>query len=127
MVEAINQGYPQQEIQDAAYQAQRDLEQAKSVVVGVNKFQMKEPPVQGLLRIDDSVAEAQTRRIQELRKTRSQDAATRALDDLTRAAQSPSENLMPFIYKAVKVECSLGEISNAMRKVFGEHREHVVL
>jgi len=127
MVRAIEQGYPQQEIQDAAYQAQRALETGDAVVVGVNKFQLKEPPVTGLLRVDESVEAEQVARLAELRKSRANDATTRALDALKRGASRVDENLVPLIYDAVKAEASLGEISDAMRGVFGEHREQVVL
>lgn len=127
MVRAIEQGYPQQEIQDAAYQAQRAMETGDAVVVGVNKFQLQEPPVKGLLKVDESVEAEQVARLAELRKTRANDATTRALDALTRGAEKLDENLVPLIYDAVKAEASLGEISDAMRGVFGEHREHVVL
>ncbi|MFZ5471417.1 MAG: acyl-CoA mutase large subunit family protein [Myxococcota bacterium] len=127
MVAAISQGYPQKEIQSAAYAAQRELEEGRSVVVGVNQYQVKEPPPRGLLRVDDSVAQVQSRRLAELRKTRDGEAVLRALDVLSRAAARPEENLIPHILDAVKAEASLGEISQAMRSVFGEHKETVVL
>jgi methylmalonyl-CoA mutase, N-terminal domain len=127
MVRAIEQGFPQQEIQNAAYDAQRALEKGESVVVGVNKFPQPEPPVKGLLRVDESVEVEQRARLADLRKTRGQDACRRALDALKRAADAPDENLIPLISDAVKAEASLGEISDAMRAVFGEHQEHVVL
>jgi len=127
MVRAIEQGYPQHEIQDAAYAAQRATESGDSVVVGMNAYQQQEPPVQGLLRVDQTVEEEQVKRLAELRKTRHNDAAARAVDAVKRAAESPEENLIPRILEAVKAEASLGEISDAMRGVFGVHQEHVVL
>jgi methylmalonyl-CoA mutase N-terminal domain/subunit len=127
MVRAIEQGYPQQEIQDAAYQAQRALETGDAVVVGVNRFQQDEPPVQGLLKVDESVEAEQVARLADLRRTRSNEATTRALDALKRAAEGADVNVVPLISDAVKAEASLGEISDALRGVFGEHREHVVL
>ncbi|KFE60166.1 acyl-CoA mutase large subunit family protein [Hyalangium minutum] len=127
MVRAIAQGYPQGEIQEAAYQAQRDLEQKRSVVVGVNQFQIKEPPPQGLLRVDETVERTQTERLKKLRAERDNAAATRTVDALRKAAATPDENLMPLILDAVKAYATLGEISDAMRDVFGEHQEHVVL
>jgi methylmalonyl-CoA mutase N-terminal domain/subunit len=127
MVRAIEQGFPQQEIQSAAYEAQRALEEGSSLVVGVNKFQVEESRPLGLLRVDEQVEAEQARSLAELRRTRNNPAVTQALDALKRAATSPSENLIPFIYSAVKAESSLGEISDALRAVFGEHREHVVL
>jgi methylmalonyl-CoA mutase N-terminal domain/subunit len=127
MVAAIQKGYPQQEIQNAAYTAQRDLEEKRAVVVGVNMFQVKEPPPSGLLRVNESVGRVQAEKLKALRAER--DAAThqRSIDALRRAAESPSENLIPHILEAVKAEATLGEISDAMRAVFGEHRENVVL
>jgi methylmalonyl-CoA mutase, N-terminal domain len=127
MVQAIAQGFPQGEIQDAAYQAQRDLEDKRQVVVGVNQFQIQEPPPTGLLRVDESVEHGQVEAIKQLRRERDNAAATRATDALKRAAERPEENLVPFIFDAVKAYATLGEISDAMRAVFGEHKEHVVL
>lgn len=127
MVEAINRGYPQQEIQDAAFTAQREIETKKQVVVGVNQFQMKEPPPTGLLRVDESVEKQQAERLRKLRASRNNDAARRSVDALRTAAKSPSENLIPLIFEAVKSYATLGEISDAMRDVFGEHKENVVL
>jgi methylmalonyl-CoA mutase N-terminal domain/subunit len=127
MVEAIRQGFPQKEIQDAAYGAQRELEDKTSVVVGVNAFEVEEAPPQGLLRVDESVERAQSARLAALRRERDNAAATRTLDVLRRGAQLARENLVPLILDAVKAEATLGEISDALRDVFGEHRENVVL
>lgn len=127
MVRAIEEGFPQQEIQNAAYEAQRSLEKGELVVVGVNKFQQEEAPITGLLRIDESVGREQEARLKELRATRGQAAVTRSLDALKTASEAPGENLIPLILEAVKAEATLGEIADAMRGVFGEHREHVVL
>jgi methylmalonyl-CoA mutase N-terminal domain/subunit len=127
MVRAIEQGFPQKEIQDAAYQAQRAQETGEHVVVGVNKFAQPEPPISGLLKVDGSTEKEQQTRLAELRATRSNDSVRSALDALKKAAGTPAENLIPFIFAAVKAEATLGEVSDAMREVFGEHREHVVL
>jgi len=127
MVEAIRQGYPQQEIQDASYQAQRELEEKRQVVVGVNEFHEPEPPPTGLLRVDESVGERQAEKLKKLRAERSNDAVARALTAIREGAKRPEENLMPLILDAVKAEATLGEISDAMRDVFGDHKEIVVL
>jgi methylmalonyl-CoA mutase N-terminal domain/subunit len=127
MVEAISQGYPQQEIQDAAYQAQRALEEKESVVVGVNKFQVQESPPTDLLRVDEAAEREQAEQLKKLKQDRAQAPVQRALDAIRKAAGVEKENLIPLIYEAVRVEASLGEISDAMREVFGEHKEHVVL
>ncbi|HSP77243.1 MAG TPA: methylmalonyl-CoA mutase family protein [Myxococcaceae bacterium] len=127
MVEAIAQGYPQGEIQDAAYQAQRDIEEQRTVVVGMNKFQVQEPPPSGLLRVDEAVERTQVERMKKLRAERDGATAQRTVDALRKAAKNPEENLIPLILEAVKAYATLGEISDAMRDVFGEHRENVVL
>lgn len=127
MVAAIAKGYPQGEIQEAAYQAQRDMEQNRQVVVGVNQFAIKEPPPSGLLRVDEKVERLQVERMKQLRAERDNAAATRAVDTLRKAAATEDENLIPLILDAVKAYATLGEISDAMRDVFGEHKEHVVL
>jgi methylmalonyl-CoA mutase N-terminal domain/subunit len=126
MVEAIDKGYPQKEIQDAAFQAQREIEEKEAVVVGMNAFEVEEPPPTGLLKVDESVGRVQAERLAVLKKERSQAGVTRALDGLRAAAKGP-ENLIPLIFDAVKAEATLGEISDAFRDVFGEHQEQVVL
>ena len=127
MVEAIAQGYPQQEIQDAAYRAQRALETHESVVVGLNEFREEEPPPEGLLRVNETVEKAQAKRLATLRKDRDGASVQRRLDALRTAAKDPRQNLVPLILDAVKSLATLGEISDALRDVFGEHREQVVL
>jgi methylmalonyl-CoA mutase N-terminal domain/subunit len=127
MVEAIAQGYPQQEIQDAAYRAQRALETRESVVVGLNEFRDEEPPPEGLLRVNETVERAQAARLAKLRKERDGASVQRRLDALRTAAKDPRQNLVPLILDAVKSLATLGEISDALRDVFGEHREQVVL
>jgi len=127
MVQAILKGYPQQEIQDAAFQAQREVETGQQVVVGVNQFQVDERPPSGLLKVDEQVELSQRERLKQLRAERSSDAVQRTLDALRAAARSPAENLIPRIYDAVRAEVTLGEVSDALREVFGEHRENVVL
>jgi methylmalonyl-CoA mutase, N-terminal domain len=127
MVEAIAQGYPQQEIQDAAYRAQRALEEHESVVVGLNEFRDEEPPPEGLLRVNESVERAQAARLAALRKERDAASVQRRLDALRTAARDERQNLVPLILDSVKSLATLGEISDALRDVFGEHREQVVL
>jgi methylmalonyl-CoA mutase N-terminal domain/subunit len=127
MVEAIAQGYPQQEIQDAAYRAQRGLETHESVVVGLNEFRDEEPPPEGLLRVNETVERTQMARLEALRKQRDGASVQRRLDALRAAAKDERQNLVPLILDAVKALATLGEISDALRDVFGEHREQVVL
>jgi methylmalonyl-CoA mutase, N-terminal domain len=127
MVEAIAQGYPQQEIQDAAYRAQRALETRESVVVGVNEFREEEPAPEGLLRVNEAVERTQATRLAALRKERDGASVQRRLDALRTAAKDERQNLVPHILDAVKSLATLGEISDALREAFGEHREQVVL
>jgi methylmalonyl-CoA mutase N-terminal domain/subunit len=126
MVRAISEGYPQQEIQDASYAAQRAMESGEQVVVGMNAFTVKEPPPTGLLRVDESVGHRQAEKLAALRKRRNNDAVHASLSALRQAAKG-RDNLIPLIFEAVKTYATLGEISDAMREVFGEHQERVVL
>jgi len=127
MVQAISQGYPQQEIQDAAYRAQRALETRESVVVGLNEFREPEPPPEGLLRVNETVERTQRARLEALRRERDGASVQRRLDAVRAGAKEPRQNLVPPILDAVKSLATLGEISDALRDVFGEHREQVVL
>ncbi len=127
MVEAIARGYPQQEIQDAAYRAQRALETHESVVVGLNEFREEEPPPEGLLRVNETVERTQRSRLEALRRERDGASVQKRLDALRTAARDERQNLVPLILDAVKSLATLGEISDALRDVFGEHREQVVL
>jgi methylmalonyl-CoA mutase N-terminal domain/subunit len=127
MVPAIEAGYPQQEIQNAAYEYQRAQETGAQVVVGVNKFEQQEPPIQGLLRVDESAEKEQVASLESGKRSRSAEQLGSTLDAVKRAAENPLENLIPVIYEAVKAEATLGEISDALRAVFGKHQEHVVL
>jgi len=127
MVAAIAEGFPQQEIQDASYRAQRGLEEKRALVVGVNAFTQDEPPPANLLRVNEAVERQQAERLRKLRADRAAAPVNRALDALRTAAGSEKENLVPLILEAVKARATLGEISDALRDVFGEHREQVVL
>ena len=120
MVEAISRQFPQREIEDAAYTAQKEVEEKKQIVVGVNEFASAGEPAFEMLRLDPNLEEQQVARVRAFRKSRDGSATTRALSDLKRAAEG-SENLVPKIVAAVKSRATLGEIANAMREVFGEH------
>ncbi len=123
---AIESGYVQKEIQAAAYQYQKAVESGEQIVVGVNRFvPEKEEPI-ALLRIDPQLEAAQLERLRRVRSGRSASAARAALESLERAASS-TENLLPRILAAVEAWCTLGEISDALRRVFGEYRESVVV
>ena len=119
MVEAIGKGYPQREIEDAAFTYQKEIEAKTKVIVGVNEFASEEKPFE-VMKVDPKLEGEQVARLQAVRKGRDNGAATRALDDLRRTAQG-QENLMPVIVAAVKAKVTLGEIANGLREVFGEH------
>jgi methylmalonyl-CoA mutase N-terminal domain/subunit len=120
MVEAISRGFPQREIEDAAYLAQKEIEEKQQIVVGVNEFTVSgEPPIE-TLKIDPALEEQQVARLRAFRRSRDNAAAERAISEV-RAAAKGSENLLPRIVAAVKARATLGEIANAMREVFGEH------
>jgi len=126
-VTAIEKGYIQKEIQDSAYKWQMDVESNAKVIVGVNKFQVEEKPVEGLLRVDASVGEKQKAKLADMRANRDNAAVQAALATLEKACQDEEENLMPHILAAVKTYATLGEICGVMRKVFGEYEAHVNL
>jgi methylmalonyl-CoA mutase N-terminal domain/subunit len=121
-VRAVEQGYIQREIEEAAYRYQRELEDGLRVVVGVNRFQAadtKQPPI---LKMDPEVGRRQAAKVAALRRLRNADAVRAALERLEAAARS-SDNLMPRILAAVEAYATLGEISDTLRGVFGEQRE----
>lgn len=119
-VPAIENGYIQNEIADAAYQYQIEVEQGSRVIVGVNKFTQEEEGITEVLNIDESIRMIQTGKLNRLKAERDSEAVRKALDNLLEAAKS-TENLMPFILVAVEAYATLGEIANVLRNVFGEY------
>ncbi len=124
MLAAIEAGYVQREIERAAYDYQKAVEAQEEIVVGVNRFQIKEETTIPTLKIDPAFERAQIERVRKVRAERDTVAATAALDDVEKAARS-SENLMPRIIAAVEASATLGEIADAMRRVFGEYSEAI--
>ena len=120
-VSAIESGYMQQEIQEAAVRQQQEIEEGKRVVVGVNRFQNDEEQPQTIFRVNTEVAEAQIERLRRLRAEREDGAVGAALAQLSDIAKG-EENLMPAILDAVKAYATLGEICGELRQVFGEYR-----
>jgi len=118
---AIEKGFIQQEIQNSAYKYQMEVEQGNRIVVGVNKFQIKEESPKDLLKVDPSVEKLQAEKIQQLKASRDNMQVTAVLGELKNAAKTDT-NLMPVIIKCVKAYCTLGEICDALRAVFGEYR-----
>lgn len=123
MVEAIEKGFPQREIQDSAYQYQKAVERGEQTIVGVNKYAMAEEPSGiSILKIDDSVRQHQLDRLQKTRDQRDAGAVSNALDKLRSAAQK-HENTMPATIEAVRAYATLGEICSALRDVYGVYEE----
>jgi methylmalonyl-CoA mutase N-terminal domain/subunit len=126
MVAAIEEGYVQTEIQRSAYRYNQEVEKGSRVVVGVNKFQVDEPPPEGLLRIDPRVQREQIEALHAVRVQRDDRAVRTALAALKSAAQG-DVNLMPCILDAVRGYASIGEICDTLRSVYGEYRERIVI
>jgi methylmalonyl-CoA mutase N-terminal domain/subunit len=121
VIPAIETGYIQGEIANSAYEYQKKVETKDRIVVGVNQFQIEEPPPEGLLKVRQTVGELQTEKLRILRNERSGMAVRSSLNEIRRVAGS-TENLMPTIIEAVKAEATIGEICDALREVFGEYR-----
>jgi methylmalonyl-CoA mutase N-terminal domain/subunit len=122
IVAAIEQGFPQREIAEAAFRYQQQLEREEKVMVGVNRFtESASAPIE-ILKIPASVETRQVRSLKEVRKRRNARAHRRALDSLTDGARG-GDNLMPRILDAVEAYASVGEICEALKGVFGEYRE----
>ena len=126
MINAIEEGYPQTEIQKSAYQFNQELERNERIVVGVNKFIDKEEHHGELLKINEKVQSDQIEFLNKVRAHRNNDEVKIKLAALKTAAEGDA-NLMPFILDAVKVYAGVGEICNTMRDIFGEYKEHVVI
>jgi methylmalonyl-CoA mutase N-terminal domain/subunit len=120
-VEAIESGYYHKAILDEAYQWEQAVNDGERVVVGVNKYRDDEEPTPEYFRVDQAMATQQREKLDRLRAERDSGAAEQALQRL-RAAAAGDENLMPAIIDAVHGYCTLGEISGAMREVFGEYK-----
>ena len=118
---AIEKGYVQKEIEDSSYEYQKQVESGEQVVVGMNKFQIKEEPPKGLLKVDPSVGEKQKEKLKQLKAERDSKAVGEKLTSLENAAKK-GDNLMPFIIDAVKQYATLGEICDVLRGVFVEYK-----
>jgi len=121
MVAAIERGYPQREIAEASYRYQVSVDKKEKIIVGVNDFVAQEKPLE-ILQIDETVAHRQAERLDKLRAERSSDEVNRRLAALRKATQG-KDNLMPYIYDAVKSYATLGEICDAMLDTFGTYEE----
>ncbi len=126
MLKAIERGYVQQEIQNAAYEFQQNVDRLEQVVVGVNRFEIEEEKQIDILRIDPELERKQIERVRALRTKRDTGPWQEGLKAVEGAARD-GRNLMPAIIQAVESYATVGEISDTMRRVFGEYKETVVI
>ncbi len=126
MLRAIETGYVQREVQKAAYEYQQSVERNERIIVGVNRFRGERQEPIPTLRIDPAIEQEQIERVRALRARRDGPRAKAAVADVESRARS-GENLMPAILAAVEAHATVGEISDAMRRVFGEHQETLAL
>jgi methylmalonyl-CoA mutase N-terminal domain/subunit len=126
MLRAIETGYVQREIQESSYRAQKAIEAGESVIVGVNRFRSEAQKPIELLVVDETAGESQRENVRRLRAARDSAAVSRSFDRLSQAARG-RENLLPFILGAVESQATVGEISDCLRKVFGEYKESVIV
>ena len=122
MVEAIEAGFPQREVMDAAYTYQKALDRKDKIVVGVNAFEKEEETPIPLLTLDESIAQKQLASLDKVKKERSGDAVNRTLEALKRDTEK-GENTMPLLVDCVKAYATVGEIAAALQDVFGPYRE----
>jgi len=125
-IKAIEAGFVQKEIATSAYQYQRDIENKKKIVVGLNEFTTKEAPFTNILKISAEVERHQRQKLDKVRGQRDYKKVQNSLKGLKKAAQG-TENLMPYILEAVKSYVTLGEIAGCLREVFGEYKERTTI
>ena len=125
-VRAIERGYVQSEIENAAYEYQRQVDNEKAIVVGVNSFTLEEQKSVPILRVEEALERRQVERLRALRARRDQKVWQHALEQVENAARQGS-NLMPHVIHAVESYCTVGEIASRLRLVFGEYKEEVVV
>ncbi|MEM3789421.1 MAG: methylmalonyl-CoA mutase family protein, partial [Candidatus Bathyarchaeia archaeon] len=127
VIPAIEKGFFQKEIADSAYRYQREIDEKKRILVGVNEYTIEGEEIQvKLLRVDPSVEKKQIERLQKLRRERANRKVKEVLEKLHYAAEK-DENLMPTIIEAVKAYATLGEIVDVLRKVYGEYKELIII
>jgi methylmalonyl-CoA mutase N-terminal domain/subunit len=126
VIPAIEAGFFQKEIADAAFRYQQELEQKRRLIIGVNEFMVDEEAPIDILRIDPRLESEQSARVQEVRRKRDQAKCSNALNRLRKAAAG-TDNLMPYILEAVREYATEGEIMQAMIEVFGTYTETAVV
>ena len=126
MMRAIERGYIQKEIAESAYKYQKEVEEKKRIIVGVNEFVVDEPLDVEILKVDPSIREKQVERLKKLRSERDGRKVEEALDKLRKAAETEDENLMPYIIEAHRHLATLGEVTDVLREVWGEYRAPLI-
>ncbi len=126
MIKAVEQGFVQQQIQNSAYETQQKVDGGEAIVVGVNRFTIDEEKSIPIQRIDEVLERKQVERVRAFRAKRDQSLCKAALARVKEAATG-ADNLVPAVIEAVEQNCTLGEISDQLRSVFGEHQETVVI
>jgi methylmalonyl-CoA mutase len=128
MTKAIESGMPKLKIEESAAKKQAAIDSGKDVIVGVNKYKLaKEDPIEVLDIDNTAVRESQIRRLEKMKADRDEAACRKALDDITKACENNSDNLLEFCVRAARLRASVGEISDAMEKVFGRHKAEIKL
>ncbi|HQO74601.1 MAG TPA: methylmalonyl-CoA mutase family protein [Candidatus Marinimicrobia bacterium] len=127
MIPAIENGFIQKEIQDAAYRYQKEIESNERIIVGVNKFTTDEETPKNLLKVDSELQRIQIQKTDAVKKQRNNQAVKEKLELLRETARRTEQNLMPPILAAVKEYATLGEICGILRQEFGEYQESIVL
>jgi len=120
-VSAIEEGFIQDEIARSAYDYQRNIETGEKIIVGVNKFQVEENNSTPILKVDDSIRAVQAEKLRTLRSNRDHAKCDQLLQLLSDKASS-GENIMPVVVEAVEAKCTLGEIADTLRELYGEYR-----
>ena len=127
MIKAIESGYVQKEIHESAYKHQLAVEKGEEIIVGVNKFQIEEDLKQTqILKVDPELEKKQKERLKKLKERRDNEKVKKLLNKIKEVATT-DENLFPYVLEAVKAYATVGEISNALREVFGEYTETVII
>jgi len=125
MVAAIEEGFPQREIQDSAYAYQKAVERNEKVIVGLNEFVADTETTIDILQIDESVAKRQIEKTNQIRRTRDGNRCRATLEALRKAAEAGDTNMMPFVLDCVRAYATLGEICETLRSVYGVYEEPV--
>ncbi|MGP4107336.1 acyl-CoA mutase large subunit family protein [Virgibacillus sp. L01] len=120
-VQAVEEGFMQREIQQKAYETQKNIEKEEEIIVGLNKYKLDEEVNPDLLKVDEALEQAQIQSMNTVRQQRDQDAVDKSLKAIREKAKDNSANLIPFILEAVKVYATIGEICNVLRDEFGEY------